>query len=934
FAKYNNRGEEYRNQGEYEKALEQYNKALALLTSTKDKKTPKAATLYNNIGLATMELGDLDEAMDWHQKALEIFENKLGEEHASTAMSYNNIGLIYRKQNNLKKAESFYKKSLEIRKKLLGENHPDIANSYNNLAVLYHVRKKYKLAIEFILKAYKIRLDKLGKNHAETKDTLKNLKTIYGFLESEQPFSEWLDENLEQLNDEQEIEIEKPKKTKKSVTKHDFEKFSIEIPKGWKVNEDEDNGVVAIQSPNEKAGIMVTLTYSEDMDSEEFIETILNELDDSDPPKKVKNTGFYKATFRNENKGEGTMFAGTKNDLGDVLVVGGNHSDLHSILRSIKSKDKRPYLDKMIDAAIANLKSEDEPEPNPTPKPQVTKLNLPEFSVEIPKNWKTQTDKNTGLVSLTSADNKAALAILLSASEGLESKEWMDSVLSTFQFSDTAEPVKGGYYKSDFTNPNRIKGFIVAGAKNNLADTITVMGKHPALNQILLSIKPKQKRPYLDKIISDITGKKTNKKISVDEDENENTNEDEIEIDEDDKPKTEKKPNSKKEKKTTINNLESHKVDFMLREIRDPQLNNELAVTIAVPDGWQIKDTNIVQWNPLTYADPARIAFTLNEPEDETQCDILSPLSFHYDYGILSISKLLDQKQKQVYQQALQLSRQTGISLPSELQQPQIPEYKEHAPSDGRIIKQPTTAENFIKWLINQDKEISNVKIQKIEKPKLIVAELEKALPELNKQLTELLRQSGSSVQFKGVTADTALVYLTCSKNGKHYEQRICVVITYMRMASPCNIITNTNDESVIWTVTQLNSAYALAGKLKDHEVEIATILGESKINPVWKAKVEYLVAETIRKIAESRLKSQTEIQKQMLETQNYIAQTRQEVFRNKSNALSRTSEGMTNVLSGREVLRTPNGNNYRVPIGVFNSNNLPNGYELNNWAK
>jgi hypothetical protein len=71
-----------------------------------------------------------------------------------------------------------------------------------------------------------------------------------------------------------------------------------------------------------------------------------------------------------------------------------------------------------------------------------------------------------------------------------------------------------------------------------------------------------------------------------------------------------------------------------------------------------------------------------------------------------------------------------------------------------------------------------------------------------------------------------------------------------------------------------------------------------------------------------------------MLETQNYIAQTRQEVFRNKSNVLSRTSEGMTNVLSGREVLRTPNGNNYRVPIGVFNSNNLPNGYELNNWAK
>jgi hypothetical protein len=433
-----------------------------------------------------------------------------------------------------------------------------------------------------------------------------------------------LEENLEPLEDKKEIEIkpeieiEKPKKTA-TKTKKNFDKLSIEIPKGWQAEEDEDSGAIGIKSPNEKVGIIISLTYSEDKDSKEFIEAILSVIGNSGSPKKVKGTDFYKATFRGEKGIEGTMFAGTEDDLGDMIAVGGNHSALPSILRSIKAKGKkRPHLDKMIDAAITTLKADDEPDdesdddpeddpkpkPKSTPKPKqktpITKLDLPAFSIEMPKGWKSQTDKKTGLVSFASADNKSALAILLSASEELESKEWMDLVLSTFPFSDTAEPVKGGYYKSEFTNPNGIKGFIVAGAKDNLADTITVMGEHPALNQMLLSIKAKQKRPYLDKMIADITGKKTNKPISVDEDENDIDENDED--NENDEPETEKKPVPKKVKKTTALDLESYKVNFKLQEIHDPQLNNELAVTIAVPDGWKIKDrNNVVQWNSVTY---------------------------------------------------------------------------------------------------------------------------------------------------------------------------------------------------------------------------------------------------------------------------------------------------------------------------------------------
>ena len=43
--------------------------------------------------------------------------------------------------------------------------------------------------------------------------------------------------------------------------------------------------------------------------------------------------------------------------------------------------------------------------------------------------------------------------------------------------------------------------------------------------------------------------------------------------------------------------LDKYRINFSLQEIRDPQMNNELAATIAVPVGWKFKDSNIVQWN-------------------------------------------------------------------------------------------------------------------------------------------------------------------------------------------------------------------------------------------------------------------------------------------------------------------------------------------------
>jgi hypothetical protein len=376
--------------------------------------------------------------------------------------------------------------------------------------------------------------------------------------------------------------------------------------------------------------------------------------------------------------------------------------------------------------------------------------------------------------------------------------------------------------------------------------------------------------------------------------------------------------------------FDQYKVDFSLQEIRDPQMNNEVAVTIAIPDGWKIKNPNVVQWNPVTYGDPARIAVELNGEKDEVYCEMFTPLAFRYDYGTASVGKQLEQKEDQLWQQVLEMSRRTGYPPPPRPQR-QILEYKEFVPDDGWIVRKPLSAEEFVRQLLDQNKEVSNIKIKKVSKPKLIVAELNRELPKLNQQMIDLLRQAGSTMPFKGVTADTALVEFTCSKDGKRYEQRIGVTISYLRTASPCNILTGANDDSVMWTVWQFNSVYALAGKLKKHEVEITTIFGESKINPIWQAKVNYLSGEVIRIIGENRIKEQMKINEQILKTQKYIAETSRSVFENKAKALSNTSNGWANVLSGREILNYK-GNKYRVPIGAFNSNNLPNGATISNW--
>lgn len=388
------------------------------------------------------------------------------------------------------------------------------------------------------------------------------------------------------------------------------------------------------------------------------------------------------------------------------------------------------------------------------------------------------------------------------------------------------------------------------------------------------------------------------------------------------KPPIVQRPTGTEKEKVPATDLNVYKINYTLQEIRDPQMNNELAATVALPEGWKFNHQNIVQWNPATYSDPARISYTLSGPKDEATWIFMSKQSFHYDYGIERLISQVRRQNADLERQVKDLMNRYGTNTP--MPQQQQLEYKENTIDGGGIVKKPVPPELFIFSQVAQDITISNVQVIKTVKPEPIVEELKKALPEINKQLSDMIRQSGVNVPFKGMTADTAMLEFTCFKDGKQYEQQVAVIITYMRMGSPCNVITGASDEVVYWTVSPLVSAYALKGKLKDHALEIATIMGNSQVNPVWTAKVDYLVAETIRQINERQLKHQQEIAKIMIDTSNDIARTRQETFQKRQDSMSKVMQGWTDVITSTDRVRGDDGKIYPVPTGMFPERKVP----------
>lgn len=99
------------------------------------------------------------------------------------------LGYGFGNSNNTEKA-------LEIFEKAMGKESPDTATLYHNQGLIYEAMDECPKALECLFKAFNIRQKIFGKDHPDTQTVLNDLEAEFNKCKPNQPFEEWLKEQL------------------------------------------------------------------------------------------------------------------------------------------------------------------------------------------------------------------------------------------------------------------------------------------------------------------------------------------------------------------------------------------------------------------------------------------------------------------------------------------------------------------------------------------------------------------------------------------------------------------------------------------------------------------------------------------------------------------------------------------------------------------
>jgi hypothetical protein len=118
------------------------------------------------------------------------------------------------------------------------------------------------------------------------------------------------------------------------AAKMEFKSFSIEVPKGWQVEEDEDSNTVAFSAPKGAAVLTITLESAEGKSAKEIAEEISEELDGGKPKK--DGDGDYQISFTNDNGVKGNVVVSTQGKKFWMIMIVGEHDDLEDMINSLE----------------------------------------------------------------------------------------------------------------------------------------------------------------------------------------------------------------------------------------------------------------------------------------------------------------------------------------------------------------------------------------------------------------------------------------------------------------------------------------------------------------------------------------------------------------------------------------------------------------------
>jgi len=112
-----------------------------------------------------------------------------------------------------------------------------------------------------------------------------------------------------------------------------FEYFSIDVPKGWQVNEDKENSTVAFVAPDNSAVLTVAIIKNEGMSIEEYAKGTMKEMKGRDLQ---KIDDGYMFQFTTDKGVDSIGILTGEGDLVMFMAVIGGHDDLDGMVNSMK----------------------------------------------------------------------------------------------------------------------------------------------------------------------------------------------------------------------------------------------------------------------------------------------------------------------------------------------------------------------------------------------------------------------------------------------------------------------------------------------------------------------------------------------------------------------------------------------------------------------
>lgn len=333
-----------------------------------------------------------------------------------------------------------------------------------------------------------------------------------------------------------------------------------------------------------------------------------------------------------------------------------------------------------------------------------------------------------------------------------------------------------------------------------------------------------------------------------------------------------------------------------MQDIMDPQ-SNMPAARVMVPAGW--KSEGQVLWDCQNLYFPARVILAVvNEAED-----------LGFLYYPMAVYTYTSDPQLNTVKLAVQ-------------------------------VKSPVSAVEYITEVLGiLNSAIADFRIVNTQKSPELAELFEKEIvPAMLQRQQSIVSRMNPGTRGEGVTYDVARVKFAYTDKGKQYEGYAQAGIAYSTLGWPSSFSGYTR--SVEWWADSVVITAAQAGKYDFHKPEFATIMLNTRIDPVWNNLVMQYGNQLRMQKAE-----QIRIEGEMIRRnfqQNLQSMNRREVMSNASESQSKIMRGWTDAITGTDRWTNgdetysaptdynygwsgPNGQTYYTNDSMFNPNHSSN---------